>query len=243
MLRGLGDDLAHALARRGRARARLLPGRRPRRRAWPTSCAGCSRTRRTSRSCTSRRAASRSRSCWPRREAVRERAGARAARGSEPRSALTEALATPRRPPPARGAGARRRATRARPTGSSRPTPARRSASWRPRAVPAPRRRRRRSRRRPPPRPAGARRPAAERAEMLVRAADLLRRDRLDLAALEVRECAKPWARGRRRRVRGDRLPRVLRAPGGRARARARSCSRCAASATRCATRPAAWRR
>ena len=27
-----------------------------------------------------------------------------------------------------------------------------------------------------------------------MRAADLLRRHRLDLAALEVRECAKPWA-------------------------------------------------
>ena len=36
-------------------------------------------------------------------------------------------------------------------------------------------------------------RPAAERAEALVRAADLLRTHRLDLAALEVRECAKPW--------------------------------------------------
>ena len=32
--------------------------------AWPTSCAGCSRTRPTTRSCTSRRAACRSRSCW-----------------------------------------------------------------------------------------------------------------------------------------------------------------------------------
>ena len=36
--------------------------------------------------------------------------------------------------------------------------------------------------------------PAAERAERLVAAADLMRRHRLDLAALEVRECAKPWA-------------------------------------------------
>jgi RHH-type proline utilization regulon transcriptional repressor/proline dehydrogenase/delta 1-pyrroline-5-carboxylate dehydrogenase len=35
--------------------------------------------------------------------------------------------------------------------------------------------------------------PAADRAEALVRAADLLRTHRLDLAALEVRECAKPW--------------------------------------------------
>ena len=36
--------------------------------------------------------------------------------------------------------------------------------------------------------------PAAERAERLVAAADLLRGRRLELAALEVRECAKPWA-------------------------------------------------
>ncbi len=36
-------------------------------------------------------------------------------------------------------------------------------------------------------------RSAAERAEVLVRAAASLRRRRLELAALEVRECAKPW--------------------------------------------------
>jgi RHH-type proline utilization regulon transcriptional repressor/proline dehydrogenase/delta 1-pyrroline-5-carboxylate dehydrogenase len=36
-------------------------------------------------------------------------------------------------------------------------------------------------------------RPAAERAEVLVAAAALLRERRLELAALEVRECAKPW--------------------------------------------------
>ncbi|MDQ3102989.1 MAG: aldehyde dehydrogenase family protein, partial [Actinomycetota bacterium] len=45
---------------------------------------------------------------------------------------------------------------------------------------------------------AGARawsqRPAADRAVTLVRAASLLRERRLELAALEVRECAKPWA-------------------------------------------------
>jgi RHH-type proline utilization regulon transcriptional repressor/proline dehydrogenase/delta 1-pyrroline-5-carboxylate dehydrogenase len=35
--------------------------------------------------------------------------------------------------------------------------------------------------------------PAAERAAVLVRAAGLLRERRLELAALEVRECAKPW--------------------------------------------------
>jgi RHH-type proline utilization regulon transcriptional repressor/proline dehydrogenase/delta 1-pyrroline-5-carboxylate dehydrogenase len=37
-------------------------------------------------------------------------------------------------------------------------------------------------------------RPAAERAEVLGRAAELLRERRHELAALQVRECAKPWA-------------------------------------------------
>ncbi|MBA2522095.1 MAG: aldehyde dehydrogenase family protein, partial [Solirubrobacterales bacterium] len=37
-------------------------------------------------------------------------------------------------------------------------------------------------------------RPAADRAATLIRAASLLRERRLELAALEVRECAKPWA-------------------------------------------------
>ena len=37
-------------------------------------------------------------------------------------------------------------------------------------------------------------RPAAERAQVLLDAAEELRRRRLELAALEVRECAKPWA-------------------------------------------------
>jgi RHH-type proline utilization regulon transcriptional repressor/proline dehydrogenase/delta 1-pyrroline-5-carboxylate dehydrogenase len=36
-------------------------------------------------------------------------------------------------------------------------------------------------------------RPASERAAVLVRAADVLRRRRNELAALQVRECAKPW--------------------------------------------------
>jgi len=39
-----------------------------------------------------------------------------------------------------------------------------------------------------------ARRPASERAAILIEAAANLRRDRLELAALAVRECAKPWA-------------------------------------------------
>ena len=41
--------------------------------------------------------------------------------------------------------------------------------------------------------PAWAGLPAAERARILVRAAAILRERRLELAALEVRECAKPW--------------------------------------------------
>ena len=41
--------------------------------------------------------------------------------------------------------------------------------------------------------PAWSRTPAERRAEILVRAADWLRRNRAMLAALEVRECAKPW--------------------------------------------------
>jgi RHH-type proline utilization regulon transcriptional repressor/proline dehydrogenase/delta 1-pyrroline-5-carboxylate dehydrogenase len=41
--------------------------------------------------------------------------------------------------------------------------------------------------------PAWGRTPAAERAEKLVTAAEVLRGRRLELAALEVRECAKPW--------------------------------------------------
>ena len=39
-----------------------------------------------------------------------------------------------------------------------------------------------------------AQRPAAERAATLIAAAQVLRERRLELAALEVRECAKPWA-------------------------------------------------
>jgi RHH-type proline utilization regulon transcriptional repressor/proline dehydrogenase/delta 1-pyrroline-5-carboxylate dehydrogenase len=41
--------------------------------------------------------------------------------------------------------------------------------------------------------PAWARLAAAERAQILLRAADILRGRRLELAALELRECAKPW--------------------------------------------------
>ena len=88
-----------------------------------------------------------------------------------------------------------------------------------------------------------ARRPPASARRRWSRAAARLRERRLELAALAVRECAQAVGRGRRRRVRGDRLPRVLRARGDRARRAARRCSRCRASATRCATRRAAWPR
>ena len=51
----------------------------------------------------------------------------------------------------------------------------------------------RRSRRRGPGTATGAAASAVERAAVLVRAADWLREHRLEVAALEVRECAKPW--------------------------------------------------
>jgi RHH-type proline utilization regulon transcriptional repressor/proline dehydrogenase/delta 1-pyrroline-5-carboxylate dehydrogenase len=82
--------------------------------------------------------------------------------------------------------------------------------------------------------PAWAGRPAAERAAILLDAAAALRRDRLELAALEVRECAKPWpeadadvceaidfleyyARGA---IELDRGPELLQVPGERNRMR-----------------------
>ena len=130
-------------------------------------------------------------------------------------------------------------ARRARATPSSRPTPARPTAS-----SPPPRRRReaevdaaleRRARRRIAT-GAGARRPSAPRcssraAALAARAPARGRRAR----GARVREAV---ARGRRGRLRGDRLPRVLRARGDRAGGRRASCSSSRASATRCATRP-----
>ena len=78
--------------------------------------------------------------------------------------------------------------------------------------------------------PAWAETPAEERAEILVRAADLMRRHRLDLAALEVRECAKPWAEAdadvceaidfleyyARQAIELDRAPELVQVPGER---------------------------
>ena len=72
--------------------------------------------------------------------------------------------------------------------------------------------------------------PVAERAEILVRAAAILRERRLELAALQVRECAKPWAEAdadvceaidfleyyAREAVRLDEGPELLQVPGER---------------------------
>ena len=66
-----------------------------------------------------------------------------------------------------------------------------------------------------------SRKPAHERAAVLHRAADILRSRRLELTALAVRESRQALGRGRRRRRRGDRLPRLLRPRRARARARA----------------------
>ena len=63
VLRGLGDDLAAALADHGPARAHLLPGRRPRRRHGLPRAAAAREHRPTTRSWASSSAARRSRSC------------------------------------------------------------------------------------------------------------------------------------------------------------------------------------
>ena len=77
----------------------------------------------------------------------------------------------------------------------------------------------------------------------LVRAAAALRERRLELAALMVRECAKPWAEADADVCEAiDFLEYYARAARG-ARTRARRCCRCRASATPCATSRAAWRR
>ena len=78
--------------------------------------------------------------------------------------------------------------------------------------------------------PAWGETPVEERAAILVRAADLMRRHRLDLAALEVRECAKPWAEAdadvceaidfleyyARQAIELDRAPELIQVPGER---------------------------
>ena len=73
------------------------------------------------------------------------------------------------------------------------------------------------------PRPRGRTRARTPARRSCRRAAGELRSRRHLLAALAVRECGEAVARGRRRRVRGDRLPRVLRAAGDRARGQQRA--------------------
>ena len=200
VLRGLGDDLA-ARARRARACACAPTARSatssP---AWPTSCAACSRTPATSRFLARAGArACRSRSCWPRREpaAVRQRAAARAAPRARARGAARRrcASSTPRAAAARAGAGSATSAATA--TRSSRPTRATPTASSPLRRVgDAGRRRRARSRRAERRVPGvGARRRPRERARALVarRGAGCASAGR-ELAALAVRECAKPWA-------------------------------------------------
>ena len=83
---------------------------------------------------------------------------------------------------------------------------------------------------------------AAERAQVLRgAAAAALRERRLELAALMVRECAKPWAEADADVCEAIDFLEYYARGGHRAGQRAPSCSRCPASATPCATRHAAW--
>ena len=125
---------------------------------------------------------------------VRQRAGAGAAAGARARLAHGRA-GRAGRAPAAAGAGAgRRRAGAGR--ASSPPTRASRRAWWPTagRASAARRRRRGRDARREGFREWGARRPPRSAPRRWWRAAAALRERRLELAALMVRECAKPWA-------------------------------------------------
>ena len=234
VLRGLGDDLAGRAGRQRPARPHLLPGRRPRRRAWPTSCAGCSRTRATSRFLADQAEGVAARGAAGRRHErtlpppfanepvlelrrAPERAAARSTRSAELDAALPLRVAgVDRRRPPRR-----RRPRLDRPR---RPRPRRRA---RRRCATPGRRRRRASAAAERGRRAWARAPGGRARRGPARA------PRPDARAPRARSprwpCAsarKPWARGRRRRLRGDRLPRVLRARRDRARPRARRCSR-----------------
>ena len=93
--------------------------------------------------------------------------------------------------------------------------------------------------------PSSGHRRVVARARRRPRRRALARRRHPALAPPGARRARRPRGRqavgrGRRRRLRGDRLPRVLRAGRARARRAARRCSSCRASATRCATSPAA---
>ena len=247
VLRGLGDDLGQRARGERAARARLLPRRRPRRgmaylvRRLLENTANDSfladqahgvpleqllaapRATRHDRAPAARFATSRCSSC----------AARPSARSSPSAWASCACRCACRSGSAASGATA---------TSSSRPTPAGPSASSRVAASATPQEAAAavaaaRARVRRLGRHAGrrARRRAAARRRLDARAPRRARRAR----GARVREAL---AGGRRRRLRGDRLPRVLRARRARAagRRRARRCCRCPASATSCATRRAA---
>ena len=192
VLRGLGDDLAEALAgsaTRVRATARSATWSP----AWRTWSAACSRTPRTSRSSASSSAARRSRSCWRRREPFANEPVLELRRAPV-REALLEALRGARRALPLRGARADRR----------RPRPADAFDSTDPGHAGARGRRARARHARTTPAAAveaaergfreWAARPRPSAREVLRARRGVLRERRLELAALQVRECAKPWA-------------------------------------------------
>ena len=232
--------------------------------AWPTSCAGCSRTRPTRASCARRFAEGRDLDELLLPPDVDADDLPRPAEPTpRPRHRPRPALRPYEPEPPARVAaalGARRRSTvqrrrhrearsdggardhrrragrrpRRRSTRSTRPGPmsssaARRRAAW-PRPTP---------RSRPPS--ACAERWAAHPRRRARRGA--VRCGGVDAgparragARSQVFEAGKPWKRGRRRRLRGHRLLRVLRPRGAAPRRAAASCSHRRARRTRCAT-------
>ncbi len=84
---------------------------------------------------------------------------------------------------------------------------------------------------------------AAERAAALLRAAVWLRERRLEIAALEVRECAKPWPEADADVCEAIDFLEYYARGCDRAGRRTRRCSRSPASATRWAMSRGAWRR
>ena len=218
-------------------RALLLPGRRPRRghglpRAPP---AREHRQRLLPRRRTP--AARRPPSSWRPHDHVPQRTAARAApRGRPPRGAGRARRA--RRQAPARGPDADRRGRRAPAAGSppsTRRSPTRIVAHAHEATAAARQGRDRQRRARPGRLVARARRRARRRA--------LPRRRHPAHAPPRARRAGRPRGgqavgRGRRRRLRGDRLPRVLRRRARSRWARAARCCSCRASATRCATSP-----
>ena len=212
--------------------------------AWPTWCAACSRTPPTSPSCArpSSRATAVDRLVLPpqprpssaRRGAAlpasrahrRARRRRRSATSRTPTSAARENRAAYDAaldgPAPVASAGRTRcgsaagRSTTRRSTVGEPGAGRQRSSAWSRYGGPA-----EAEPPSPPPRgalPAWRDTPPAERAAVLFRAAELMRGELFELAALETLEAGKTPARGRRRRRRGHRLPRVLRprdaAPG-----------------------------